>query len=168
MTSNNQHSSDDEKARIGIRVAHPNDRGVMLALWERAVRATHHFLSDAEVAGLRPAVADVLASDALQWWVYERDNDVKGFLGVAEASVEALFVDPDHHRRGVGRFLVEHAQQLNAGADLRVDVNEANHAALNFYQRLGFVIEGRSDTDGDGRPYPLLHLRRSSAAALPR
>jgi putative acetyltransferase len=40
----------------------------------------------------------------------------------------------------------------------RVDVNEQNHQAFGFYQRFGFAVTGRSDTDGQGKPYPLLHL----------
>ena len=39
-------------------------------------------------------------------------------------------------------------------------VNEQNQDALRFYQACGFVVETRSDTHGDGRPFPLLHVRR--------
>jgi putative acetyltransferase len=43
---------------------------------------------------------------------------------------------------------------------LTVDVNEQNTYAAAWYLRRGFVTIGRSETDADGRPYPLLHLRR--------
>jgi len=43
-------------------------------------------------------------------------------------------------------------------ATLLLDVNERNRQALAFYEAHGFVITGRSDTDADGRPFPLLHL----------
>ena len=39
-------------------------------------------------------------------------------------------------------------------------MNEQNQDALRFYRACGFVVETRSDTDGDGRPFPLLHMRR--------
>jgi putative acetyltransferase len=136
----------------------------MAALWERAVRATHDFLDDTKIAELRPAVVVVLASDALQWWVVDESDGVAAFLGLADRSVEALFVDPAYHRRGIGRMLIEHAQQLNHGAALSVDVNEANGAAVRFYQRLGFTVVGRSATDSEGRPYPILHLLRPAHA----
>jgi putative acetyltransferase len=58
----------------------------------------------------------------------------------------------------VGRALVEAA--LAAEPDLTVDVNEQNPGALAFYLRMGFVARGRSERDGQGRPYPLLHLGR--------
>jgi putative acetyltransferase len=41
-----------------------------------------------------------------------------------------------------------------------VDVNEQNPAAVGFYEALGFVVVSRSPVDGDGRPFPLLHMRR--------
>ena len=148
-----------------IRLAAVDDRVPMLELWERAVRATHHFLDDAKIAELRPAVVDVLASDALQWWVVETADGVVAFLGLVSNSVEALFIDPGSHGRGIGRLLMDHAQQLNAGSALLVDVNEENDGALAFYRRLGFEVVGRSATDGDGRPYPLLHMRRAPLPA---
>ncbi|MEQ9247207.1 MAG: GNAT family N-acetyltransferase, partial [Nitratireductor sp.] len=27
-----------------------------------------------------------------------------------------------------------------------------------FYRKMGFAVTGRSPRDGDGRPYPLLHM----------
>jgi putative acetyltransferase len=41
-----------------------------------------------------------------------------------------------------------------------VDVNEQNDGAIGFYGHLGFEVTGRSEFDDQGRPYPLLHLRR--------
>ena len=32
--------------------------------------------------------------------------------------------------------------------------------ARAFYERVGFRVTGRSAKDGEGRPYPLLHLVR--------
>jgi hypothetical protein len=50
-----------------VRRARVGDRGPMLALWERSVRATHHFLEEADIVALRPLVAQELESDALEW-----------------------------------------------------------------------------------------------------
>ena len=40
-----------------------------------------------------------------------------------------------------------------------MDVNEQNSAARGFYEACGFAVEGRSELDDQGRPYPLLHMR---------
>ncbi len=64
-------------------------------LWERSVRATHHFLTELDVEALRPLVADELMSDRIDWWVLESATGLLlGFLGFANDSIEGLFIDP--------------------------------------------------------------------------
>ena len=154
---------DVSPATVGmhVRPARPEDRGRLLELWERSVRATHHFLKEGDVVALRPLVAEALASDALAWWVLapQADGDPIGFLGVSPGTIEALFLDPGHLRRGGGATLVAHAQGLSEGT-LLVDVNEQNDAAIRFYEAQGFRVIARSPTDGGGRPFPILHMKR--------
>jgi putative acetyltransferase len=145
-----------------VRPARVGDRERLLELWERSVRATHHFLEDSEIVALRPLVAEELASDEIDWWVLVSATGAPiGFLGFASDTIEALFIDPDYHGQGGGKFLVTHAQSLGAGA-LAVDVNEQNEAALRFYEALGFSVVGRSPTDEGGRPLPTLHMKREA------
>jgi len=145
-----------------VRRARPEDHEVMVVLWERSVRATHHFLTEQDIAALRPLVVDELASEAIDWWVLESTTGtLLGFLGFANDSIEGLFIDPDCRGQGGGTTLVAHAQRL-AGSSLAVDVNEQNEDAVGFYAALGFSIVGRSATDASGRPFPLLHMTRPS------
>jgi len=145
---------------LRIRKLRPADRKALLSIWERSVRATHHFLTDADITELRPHVAAALESDAVDWWVLVVPSDAPvGFLGFVDPTVEALFIDPDHFRRGAGRQLLAHAEALATGP-LAVDVNEQNPGAVRFYETLGFRVIGRSPVDSEGRPFPLLHLRR--------
>jgi putative acetyltransferase len=67
-----------------------------------------------------------------------------------------LFVSAAARGRGIGSALLAKAVQNQSVT--RVDVNEQNPEALGFYASRGFVQVGRSELDGDGRPYPLLHL----------
>ena len=87
-----------------------------------------------------------------------------GFLGLAGDDISALFLDPAHLRQGGGLLLVSHAQELRGG-ELTVDVNEQNPAARGFYEALGFRVVGRSPLDDEGRPFPLLHMRRQAGLA---
>jgi putative acetyltransferase len=80
-----------------------------------------------------------------------------GFMGMDGNKMDALFLAPEFQRCGGGRLLVQHAQSLYG--ELTVDVNEQNSAAHHFYERCGFVVEGRSELDSTGRPFPLLHMR---------
>jgi putative acetyltransferase len=131
-------------------------------VWERSVRATHLFLDEQDIVELRPHVAEELESDRYAWWVLESaDHAIVGFLAFARDVIEGLFIDPDYRGQGAGTALVAYAQRLS-GRALAVDVNEQNNSAREFYQRLGFVVMGRSPTDAAGRSFPILHLRRES------
>jgi len=149
-----------------IRAPRPDERDALVGIWERSVRATHHFLQEHDIVTLRPLVAQELESDAVEWWVLASSTDAPiGFLGLAGNAIEGLFIDPEHRGQGGGSYLVAYAQQVRPGK-LTVDVNEQNDAALGFYEALGFTVVGRSATDDAGRPFPLLHLERRSSAAL--
>jgi putative acetyltransferase len=153
---------DHTLAEVRVRPARHDDRPRMLELWERSVRATHHFLEEQDVEMLRPLVVEELATDTIDWWVLLADEFIFGFLGFAHDAIEALFIDPGQHGQGGGRSLVEHAQSMAGGA-LNVDVNEQNGGALQFYEALGFSVIGRSPTDSAGRPFPIVHMRRTAA-----
>lgn len=139
-----------------IRPATPADRDTLLGIWLRSARATHTFLTEADIQELLPQVREA-ALPALELWVLTRDGEPVGFSGLDGAKLEALFLDPGHTRSGGGRMLVEHARRLKG--PLTVDVNEQHPDALRFYQAMGFRVVGRSEVDSSGRPFPLLHLR---------
>jgi putative acetyltransferase len=154
----------NDSCALAIRVALPEDRAGMLALWERSVRSTHFFLGESDIADLRPLVAGELVGNDCEWWVAtDERGDRLGFLGYSPGVIEGLFIDPRHRGRGVGTRLIAFAQHRAASA-LRVDVNEQNPAARGFYESLGFRVVGHSPHDGAGRPFPLLHMMRSSGA----
>jgi putative acetyltransferase len=143
---------------MDIRRATPADREVLLDVWLRSVRATHTFLPEEDIRSMTPQVRDYLASAETEFWVVGDDSGaVMGFMGMSGSKMESLFLAPEFHRRGAGRRLVRHAQALHG--ELTVDVNEQNAAARAFYEACGFAVEGRSEVDDQGRPYPLLHLR---------
>lgn len=145
---------------MSIRAAQAGDGGRLLEIWLASVRATHTFLTEQDIQELLPIVREQ-ALPALELWVLLEGDDPVGFAGLSSNNLEALFLHPDHLGRGGGRMLVEHARSLKG--PLRVDVNEQNPAALGFYEALGFEVVGRSEMDGGGRPFPLLHLAEADA-----
>jgi len=142
-----------------IRPGTPEDHEALLAIWLRSVRATHHFLSAADIDELFPIVRDA-AFPSLELWVLCSDEaEPMGFMGLSGACVEALFIDPPWFRRGGGKRLLDHARALKGA--LTVDVNEQNPEAVQFYLANGFEVIGRSERDSGGRPFPLLHMRET-------
>ncbi len=141
-----------------IRDVDPAEREALVGIWRRAVEATHHFLGPAEIDELEPRSRAELARAAVR--VAAGPAGPVGFLIGSGGAVDGLFVDPTAHGQGVGTALLDDAAAHHAV--LTVDVNEQNPAAREWYARRGFVETGRSATDDDGRPYPLVHLRRAT------
>ncbi|KSB88832.1 acetyltransferase [Caulobacter vibrioides] len=143
---------------ISYRQSFPDDGDRVVEIWRRAVDATHDFLKPEDRAAIEAEVAGFLPTAPM--WLAVGDDDVAvAFMFVEGAHMQALFVDPDHRGTGVGRNLVTLALAMQP--NLTTDVNEQNAQALGFYERMGFVPTGRSETDGQGRSYPLIHLRKA-------
>jgi putative acetyltransferase len=140
-----------------IRPSRPEDADRIIAIWRDAVDATHDFLTredrlalDDLVCGFLPEAPLLLAVDA--------DDRPLGFMLIDGGHMEALFIDPAHRGTGVGAALLRHGLSLHP--QMTTDVNEQNAQAVGFYEHMGFTRTGRSPLDGQGRPYPLIHLAR--------
>lgn len=128
-------------------------------IWRAAVDATHDFLDPSDRDAIEAELLEFFPQISLLLAVDSSDAPL-GFMFLHDGHLEALFVDPDHHGKGIGKALIRNV--LAAHPNLTVDVNEQNPKALGFYEHLGFERIGRSALDGQGRPYPLIHLRRSA------
>jgi ribosomal protein S18 acetylase RimI-like enzyme len=133
------------------------DQARVLDIWLVESRAGHPFLTEADLAAQRTLVRDVYVEPA-ETWVAIVDGRLDGFIGLLDSFIGGLFVDPQARRGGIGRALVQHAA---AGkGTLTVEVYAANDAALAFSARLGFIPVGRREVDDEGRPLPLVQMRR--------
>ena len=102
---------------------------MLIAIWERSVRATHKFLPGEVIDGIK----QVLATDYLPMvdiYVLEADGVLSGFIGLSGCKIEMLFIDTDCIGKGYGSMLIDYAKQHGA---YLVDVNEQNETAMNFY-----------------------------------
>ncbi len=149
---------------IIIRAAAPADWPALLRVWRRSVAATHGFVSRDDLDAIERALIPRYFPAMQHIWMGTDTADRPlGFVGSRERTIEMLFLDPDVFRRGIGTTLLRHACAClppPADAPVRLDVNESNEPALRFYLAQGFAVIGRSPLDGDGRPYPLLHLEK--------
>ncbi len=141
---------------IKLRPSRPEDGDRVVQIWAAAVDATHDFLTPEDRATIGREVAAFLPSAALTLAVDDRDRAI-GFMLIDNGHMEALFIDPEHRGAGVGAILIDYA--LAVHPLLTTDVNAQNAQAVGFYEHMGFERTGWSATDGQGRPYPLIHLR---------
>jgi len=89
--------------------------------------------------------------EAGQVFVAENDGVIVGFASVVPrpdgiAELDALFVEPDRWRRGIGRQLIEHAlERARASAAEALHVIGNPHAE-SFYRASGFETTGTCKT----------------------
>lgn len=128
----------------------------LIDVWEKSLRATHDFLPDEEVKQLKPLILNKYFDAVLLKCIKNLEGEIVGFSDVSDCKIEMLFVIPDKHGQGIGSALCQYAiEHQNV---TKVDVNEQNPRAKVFYEKMGFKVTNRSELDGQGNPYPILHL----------
>ena len=140
-----------------IETVSQKDFHEIVEVWEASVRATHHFITEEYIQQIKPLLLNEYLDMVDIKCIRNAASQIIGFSGIAEGKIEMLFIHPDWFGKGAGKSLVHYA--IHSQHATKVDVNEQNEQAIAFYQRMGFQVTGRSETDSLGKPYPLLHMR---------
>lgn len=131
----------------------------LLVIWEASVRATHLFLSDAEVRKIKEYVPQALIGMS-HLVIAERETGCPvAFMGVEGQRLGMLFLSPEERGTGLGRQLLDYG--IRRYGIQEVTVNEQNPQAVGFYKHMGFTVYKRTDHDEAGDPYPLLCMKRT-------
>ena len=99
--------------------------------------------------------------DGPVWGVFQ-DDAFRGHVALLPGWIDHLYVDPDHHRQGVGSTLVRLAQAEQA--ELRLHTFQSNTAARAFYERHGFIAEEFTDGSRNEEKMPDMTYWCSRAA----
>jgi len=139
-----------------FRQARADDLARLFDIWHAAVVATHHFLSDTDITEIADVVKNQYLPNAdFSVFVDAWDRPL-GFMGCTGSNIDALFVDPAAHGKGIGRKFID---TVKAQFDtVTVQVNEQQPQAHGFYKACGFVDVRRDPLDDAGRPFPIIHL----------
>lgn len=144
-----------EYYRFMIRKIETADYPRLVEIWESAVLHTHDFLKEEDFFYYKERLPSYFPYVAL--FGFEQDGILVGFIGIAEGNVEMLFVDDSCRGRGVGKQLISYV--IRDFGVTKVDVNEQNPQAVGFYEYMGFRLVSKSELDGEGKPYPILHMQ---------
>ena len=129
----------------------------LLDIWEVFVRATHHFLSDAEITQIKEYVPQALQGVVHLIIAEDETDGPTAFIGIENNRLEMLFLSPKVRGKGLGKQLLQYAVQDYGVRELTV--NEQNPQAVGFYEHLGFQTYKRTEYDEEGNPYPLLYMK---------
>lgn len=130
----------------------------LTTIWEDSVRATHLFLSEAEIQEIKAHVLQALTGVSHLLVAEKMPGQPVAFMGIEGPRLEMLFLSPAERGAGLGRQLLEYGI---LHYDLQeLTVNEQNPQAVGFYQHMGFETYRRTDCDEQGGPYPLLYMKR--------
>ncbi len=135
---------------VSIRVALPHETGDLEALQRRASLANP---GDRDALLAHPDAIVVPVQQVVDGSVFvaEAAGTMLGFAGIlprsdGDTELDALFVEPESWRLGIGRRLVEHcANVARAGGSAALHVVGNPHAE-GFYLSCGFVVLGTHET----------------------
>ena len=116
-----------------------NEYPALVEIWERSVKATHAFLSNEDLNKIKKALIPYYFPNVNLYALTDSER-MTGFIGLSSNLIEMLFIDDICRGKGYGAALIDFALKQDA---TKVDVNEQNAYALNFYQARGFRIIGR-------------------------
>lgn len=119
----------------------------MLNVWASASAVAHPFLDERFLLEERRNIAEVHLPLATTW-VWEESGRIAGFIALAGNEVGGLFVDPQFHRRGIGRALIDHVRGDHE--ELYVEVFRDNAIGRSFYAAYGFIEVDRATHEPTG------------------
>jgi putative acetyltransferase len=130
-----------------IRKYETRDLEELLETWSRASAIAHPFLSREFLELERHNIPNVYLPNA-ETWVWDANGSVIGFIALLGNEVGAIFVDPEHHKAGIGRCLMDHARKLRG--HLEVEVFKRNDIGRKFYAQYGFELMHEAIHDQTG------------------
>ncbi len=92
-------------------------------------------------------------------WVYVSEGEVMGFISLLGNNVVAPFVHPSMQRKGIGKFLMDHAKALRG--QLELGDFKSNRIGRDLRDRYGFEIVKKYVHESTGRPIFRMQLNET-------
>jgi ribosomal protein S18 acetylase RimI-like enzyme len=137
-----------EQPTVRLRPAGPDDAATVAEIWRTGWREAHSGRVPAALVAARSA--DSFCTRAMEavpkTTVAMVGAALAGFVMVAHDEVEQLYVAARHRGAGVADALLRHAERSIEAAGHRtawLAVVPGNDRARRFYERMGWIDEGR-------------------------
>lgn len=114
---------------------------ILVDIWLRASLEAHAFIASEYWYDNEKAMRDHFLPSSDNYVYKTEKGEILGFISLSNNFIEALFVDPAHQGKGIGKALLNHAKSLSR--KLKLSVFERNRHAVDFYLRNDFMVEAR-------------------------
>ena len=129
-----------------IRRLEEKDIDVIIQIWFEGNKRAHNFISESYWLGKFDEVKAILPQAEV--YVYESDNEIKGFIGFVDNYIAGIFISVECQSKGIGKELLCYAKEKKE--NLSLSVYTKNSRAINFYKRENFeVISENLDENTD-------------------
>ena len=119
-----------------IRDFQSSDMEDVLNIWLSASIHAHDFVAkefwESKVVEMREVYLPASES-----YVYEENGYIKGFVSLYGETLAAIFVLPNAQRQGIGKQLIQKAQERRQ--TLNLSVYKENTPSIEFYHKCGFL-----------------------------
>ncbi|MCD7872609.1 MAG: GNAT family N-acetyltransferase [Clostridiales bacterium] len=138
-----------------IRKFEKGDLKAVSEIWLSSNTQAHSFIPKAYWKNNLPVLKKgILNSES---YVYETDGVVRGFIGINGDFIQGIFVDEAFRNRGIGKKLLNCAENMHA--QLFLKVYEKNKKAYDFYVKNGFsVLSAQIDKETGFSEFVMLRL----------
>ncbi|MFB6163047.1 MAG: GNAT family N-acetyltransferase [Halococcoides sp.] len=155
---------------VRIRAARPADAADLLVCKRDAIVSIDHDRYDpSQLAAWAPdgrdldAFDEALSAEEYEVRVAETDDGVAGYavLNRATGTIDAVFVDPESDRSGIGRQLVGVLETTASVAGLDEITVSASLNAAEFYAKLGYEPFEQTTRPFGNVALPVVRMRKS-------
>jgi putative acetyltransferase len=123
-----------------IRTYQASDTETILDTWYQATTLAHPFMKEAFLEKDKNNIREIYLPNTLTW-VFEKDDQLVGFISMMKNEVAAIFVRPEFHGQAIGTQLLNLVAEKHE--ELEVEVFEENVIGRSFYKKYGFQFKKR-------------------------
>ncbi len=127
-----------------IRDFKPSDLETLITLWYQENLTAHSFIKQEYWQKKYYSVKTAIKSAKV--YVYEKNDEIRGFIGTTGNYIAGLFVNKDFQNKGIGRKLLNKVK--SNVSDIYLNVYVKNSKAVKFYRKNGFrIVDTHRDSE---------------------
>lgn len=126
---------------VKIRKMENKDVEILADLWLTTSLESHDFIPKNYWIRNRSLMVEKYLPNS-EVYVADKNGIILGFIALIENHIASIFVDIKEQGKGIGRLLLNYAQNLRT--ELNLNVYQKNKKSIEFYKSKKFIIVSES------------------------